>query len=350
MIYQGKLLALALGLSASIVVYAADSGPNPSNIRSIMDKSTELDKQIQVRQQQANADNSAAGAQYKIGFQDGYNKAVLDLVKTQLVSPDATPGAAANSGANASLPGPVKDYRHAMNWVLDSFQSVQKRDWEGAIKAASVAIVLNPWDSSPYINRSWAYAESGLIDQAIDDANTALKIDSDNALALNNRAYAMELAGRRAEAQGDYRAACDNSYKAACDTLTQFAKLEAKDLPNEINLLLAKSYSKFQQKDWRAVEQLSTKILLIDPNNATAYVNRAGARTELGNLVYAIEDSNKAIRIAPQLGIAYNNKGYAHERLGQPDQASHYYKRACRLGIEESCLDYERLSSALSSR
>jgi len=114
----------------------------------------------------------------------------------------------------------------------------------------------------------------------------------------------------------------------------------------KVQQLITHSFEKFRQGNWSAVEQLSNKILKIDPNNALAYVNRAGARTEMGLVYNALDDIEKAISINPRLGIAYNNKGYTLERMGDNKKAVIQYQKACQLGLQQSCKDFKRLTKS----
>ena len=107
------------------------------------------------------------------------------------------------------------------------------------------------------------------------------------------------------------------------------------------------NYQKFKEKDWRGVEDMSTKAINLDPGNAMAYVNRSGARAELGLLSTALDDCNRAIPLNPGLGIAHNNCGYTYELLGQKKQAEVAYQQACNLGYKKSCRDYFRLFNAV---
>jgi hypothetical protein len=50
------------------------------------------------------------------------------------------------------------------------------------------------------------------------------------------------------------------------------------------------------------------------------------------------------------MGVAYNNKGYALELMGQPGKAATEYETACYLGVQPSCADFERLTKQVSAR
>ena len=51
----------------------------------------------------------------------------------------------------------------------------------------------------------------------------------------------------------------------------------------------------------------------LDPQLALAYNNRGDAYRDLGRYQKAIQDYNEAIRLDPQLALAYNNRGDAYQ-------------------------------------
>ncbi len=337
------ILFFVFGFGFILTSAAEDASTQQNKIRNILldAKFTEMD--VQVDSKQANQVRDAESVQYKIGFKDGYQKAVDDLKKS--LNSGAVPVGASQM---AVAENPEKQKAKASKLVSTSFQNlVQDKDWDAAIKSATAAISLNPEDPVAYINRSWAYAEKNKLDEAISDANKAVALAPRNPMAYNNRAYAYELAGSLTKAKQDYKIACELKYQPACDTVAVFERALTGDTQKEVKELLNRSYQKFKKKDWKGVEEMSTKAIDIDPGNAMAYVNRAGARAELGLLSNALDDCNRAIQLNPGLGIAHNNCGYAYELLGQNKQAEVAYQQACNLGYKQSCRDYFRLFNSV---
>ena len=296
---------------------------------------------LDTKYKEMNADVKADGqgqantssVQYKIGYKEGYGKAVSDLKQVL-------------GEALGSVQAPqTGDHKSAQQWLSKSYQKLSKeRNWMEGVEAATVAISINPKLTAAYINRSWGYAEKGLLDEAIRDANKAVDLEPTNPLAFNNRAYAYELAGASSKAQQDYKVACDLNHQTACDVVIRMSSRSASQLQQQLAQFLDSSLEKFKQKNWQAVELISTKALRLDPDNLTAYMNRAAARAELGRYSNAIADCNQALKINPNSGVAHNNCGYAYERQGDRENARVAYGQACKLGIEQSCQDVQRLS------
>lgn len=405
MLKKGIFLNITI-LTGSIGVSAQELPIDPQRSEAILQKSQVIEQQVQQRQDQAQFEGEQASQQYETGFSDGYNKAIVDLVKSKLlnapslinipkqipppqpkvgevdtnsdisviVAPAAAIGAtssalttpAAMDSASASLPVQPVEASAAPalisapaqiepppqvsinNWLEQANSMLIEKNWNEAIIAASEAIALDPQTADSYIYRSWAYAEQGKTQQSIEDADKAIKLNPNSGLAYNNRAYAYELGGNLPAAKNDYTKACELEYQVACTTVAKIAEIEQKQQQASLAKLTGLSYDRFQQKDWYAVIDVTTQILQLDPSNTVAYVNRAGAYTELGEYEKALDDCNNALIIDPKMGIAYNNKGYVFELVGQLRQAALEYETACTLGVTPSCNDYKRLANQIS--
>ena len=105
--------------------------------------------------------------------------------------------------------------------VNQSRDRFEDRDWDGAIRSATAAVTLDPENEVAYTNRAGAYAEKGLVREAIDDCNKALSINPYYALAFNNRGYAMERDGQMNQALEDYDMSCRMGNELACKNLAR---------------------------------------------------------------------------------------------------------------------------------
>ena len=73
----------------------------------------------------------------------------------------------------------------------------------------------------------------------------------------------------------------------------------------------------FQARDHQLRIQGCSQIIQRDPNDATAYHNRAFARGLAGDVDNAIADYSRVIEIAPENASAYVNRGRAYANKGE---------------------------------
>jgi tetratricopeptide (TPR) repeat protein len=105
----------------------------------------------------------------------------------------------------------------AVNQLVNKSEaSFNRRDWDGAISAASGAIALDPKNEVAFTNRGGAYANKGKLREALQDCNTAIGINPYFPLAYNNRGYALELSGQIPQATLDYEMSCNMGNELGC--------------------------------------------------------------------------------------------------------------------------------------
>jgi S1-C subfamily serine protease/Flp pilus assembly protein TadD len=117
----------------------------------------------------------------------------------------------------AEIPRMVKD-------LLDeSLVCFKNGQMDRVIDITSKAIKLDPKNDIAYANRGGAYANKGLLLQAIDDCNTAIRINPDCGLAFNNKGFAHEQLGQTAEALLSYEISCNLGFKLGCKNQSRIA-------------------------------------------------------------------------------------------------------------------------------
>ena len=80
-----------------------------------------------------------------------------------------------------------------------------------------------------------------------------------------------------------------------------------------------------------AAIEACTAIILLDPQNDGALVNRGIAYRRHGDLARAIRDYNEAIRLNPGAADAFNNRGNAFRDLDDLERAMRDYDQAIKL-------------------
>ena len=78
------------------------------------------------------------------------------------------------------------------------------------------------------------------------------------------------------------------------------------------------------------------KAIRLMPNLAVAYNNRGNAKSNLGHHEEAVADYDEAIRLKPDDAKAYNNRGNAKDNLGRHEEALADYDEAIRLEPDDA--------------
>jgi tetratricopeptide (TPR) repeat protein len=230
--------------------------------------------------------------------------------------------------------------KESLQWYEKSYQNVVKQQWAEAIRTSSAAIAINPNLAPAYVNRAWAYIETGLFNKAIEDCNKAIELEKNNAAAFNNRGLAYSKLGEDKEAIMNYRRACEMGVDVACDNF----KEKVGYFPSEeMNFLLNKSVEGLSAGNYGLVIDFSTNALEIEQNNEHFLSIRCDAKANLGLFDEAEKDCLQAIKINPDFFMAYNNYGFVLEKKGAGMLAIIYYEISCRLGSNLGCENNKRL-------
>jgi len=104
-----------------------------------------------------------------------------------------------------------------------------------------------------------------------------------------------------------------------------------------------KSLGFLKEQQWDAAATAATHAIALDPGQPAPYSNRAWALIEKGDFQKALADIDMALIISPRFVQAINNKGLLQECLGHRNLAVDSYRRACRLGFDLSCRNFEKI-------
>lgn len=223
-----------------------------------------------------------------------------------------------------------KVHPDAAAWVKKSGKMLQEKNWSEAVRMASAAISIDPFYTDAYALRSWAYLECGFLDKALADAEQALQLDPENALALNNRALCDLRGGHAVRAGKDLHKACLLDLEAGCDNLSRVT-----------DYYLRKAEEAFRKHDWDGVIKYTSEI----PENEVAISVRCGAYANKMQFEKAMTDCDAAIKMNPNSASAYNNKGYTLELIGKKKDAALNYEFACNLKSPLGCANLKRLTA-----
>lgn len=216
------------------------------------------------------------------------------------------------------------------SWVM-----VKQKNWSEIIRMTSAAISIDPFYSDAYALRSWAYLEKGFRENALADAQEAVRLDPENTFALNNRGSWYSSNGNFMRAKEDFKKACQGGLEIGCSNLLLI-----------IDDCLKKAEEAFYKKNWDSVIKHTSEIA----ENEIALSVRGAAYANKEQFEAAITDCNTAIKMNPHLALAYNNKGYTLELMGKKKEAALNYEFACNLNMPLGCSNLKKINQPHQSQ
>lgn len=202
--------------------------------------------------------------------------------------------------ADKPNPTDARTYYHRGNDLYEA------GNYEKAIEAYNMAIILNPTFSEAYFNRGLCHYNLKNFDKGIEDYSKSADLDPKNPVIYNNRGDAYYRKQVFDKAIADYDRALD---------------LNPKYLKAFYNRGLAYAC---QQDYEKAVEDFS-EVIKINPSFAEAYHIRGLAYDYLNQLDKAIADYDKAIELNPNFTEAINHRDIAKGKQsggGGPDNTA----------------------------
>ena len=247
-------------------------------------------------------------------------------------------------------------------WISRSSILEKKKDLAGAVESLNRVIELRPNDVYALVKKGMIFAELGRFDEAQYFLDMALLTEPDNVDVLRVRRDIGAAAGnaRGAEEAALKIIALNPANEEAVASAVRILLLEGKDdaaadlidkalrtEPNSIPLLLTKKEFCLSRDEHRAVIDVCSRILAIQPDNTIV-------RNDLAEAYSAIGDVNAASRLYPELGpggdVAEQIYHEAHKVQKQkvPETIKRYAERVLRRAyISKLTLNDPDLVSAL---
>jgi|GEM_PF-5244891 len=173
---------------------------------------------------------------------------------------------------------------------------------QNALQDYQTAIKLNSKSEKGFLGRGHILIRLGDYPNAINDLNKVIKFNPRNAFAYHYRGLALFRSGDERGAKKDY----DRAIKLKPDFSQAY---------NDRGFLLY-----FSGNTNQALQDY-TQAINYQPDYADAYYNRGNIYSDLGRFEEAIADYNNAIRCNPKLALAYGNRGIAYYELDQVEEA-----------------------------
>jgi tetratricopeptide (TPR) repeat protein len=186
------------------------------------------------------------------------------------------------------------------------------RDAAPVVRTASYGAGKPPQTPGRFLDRGITFASRGEYGMAIADFTQAINLDPDMQAAWMLR-------GRALYASVSRVTGVDENFSGVS---TEFVSGAA--VTEEKKAVYDRAIADF------------TQAIRLDPDSASAYIERGGAYDAKGYHDQAIADYSQAIRLAPDYYSAYSVRGLAYSEKGDYDRAIADYSQAIRLNPDYS--------------
>jgi len=202
-----------------------------------------------------------------------------------------------------------------------------------------------------YNNRGAAFLEKGQLDRAIEDFTASIAVDSNRADVYLNRGRALMQTGRHVNAVEDFGRAL--SLKPDYDTYTYrgMALKELGEYESAVSDYTAAihlaplSFEAFNNRGvaYKHLGRLDDAVadygraIGLNPSFYLAYCNRGIVLAAMGRHEDAVRDYTRAISLKPDLGRAYLDRANLFQKTGNHDLALRDFQLACTLGEDAGC-------------
>jgi tetratricopeptide (TPR) repeat protein len=219
------------------------------------------------------------------------------------------------------------------------------RQFDAAIEDYNTALKVDPANVTALVNRAVAWADKNQVERALADVDQALRIDPQSAAALFLRGTILAEAGQFNKAAADlseclrispdHAAAYRNRSGLWLET-HEFDRAFAD--ANRATELNAKNAAAFSNRGAALIGQGKVDAAFddfneaarLDPNDHQVYINRANAWCHKGDFQQAIADLSTALKLHPDANT-YNLRGHARAEAGDIDKAIADYTAALKL-------------------
>jgi len=203
---------------------------------------------------------------------------------------------------------------------------------EEALQILNWAIERVPGHAGLYNERGWLYFEDlEEYDLAISDFSMAIEIHPDGPYNYFFRGYAYQELGQVDEARSDFEKVLeitgnDPSFEEHSFVVQWLAENEQAGVTEndrqDAEFLRASGWSYFDEGNFEAAKKAFDEAIDLNPEEWSAWWGRAVVYRQYGEYETAIQDLGEAIKLAPDLGGLYIDRGWLYfQQFGDISQA-----------------------------
>ena len=230
---------------------------------------------------------------------------------------------------DGDVTGAIADADRAIQWSPDAPEGYLKRgvyrlhdnQLQASLEDFNEAIRRQPAKPKTecYIQRCEALQRMGRWQDAVDDAGTAIRLDSASSQSLNCRAYARAL--------GNAAGALDSSeVTAGLDDIQRALEMEGQEVPAYLD---TRGYLRYLKGDYQSA--------MIDMQRAIEITQAQSQRVSSpwGTHFISAESRASILRsLDENLAVMYHHRGLIHEKLGNAAQAKADLAKGDELGFD----------------
>jgi len=194
------------------------------------------------------------------------------------------------------------------------------------------AIELKADNPSDFFNRGYSKMQTGGYRQAIDDFSRAANLDPSYAPIFSNRGYAYQNTGNYSQAISDYnRALALMPEKGETSYHHRYPDKQLNQVAEEFHpffIYYNRGLSYLAAGTYRQAIEDFSKAIEFGPRSAEAFVRRAMANQQLGEMERSLADYNHAIELDSRLAEARFGRGTWYEQSGKFSSAIADFSKA----------------------
>jgi len=248
--------------------------------------------------------------------QEQYERAIIDFKKVLTMGSSGTQ-AIYFKGTPVNQEGPLTVSQITTSHHLEAdiynflglcYQALNQHD--DAVEAWNMAISINPRDANYYVNRGLSYSAFNANQKAMADFKMALAIEPDHAIARFNLTNLLETSGGLGIAT--YDQLIENN-------------------PGFTSAYVNRAIAKLNEGDLQGAIEDYDMAITIDPHEIELYINRALALEKKGAWRDALADYNQALSLEPNSAKALRSRGRVLYKLERYELALKDLNQAMQL-------------------
>jgi tetratricopeptide (TPR) repeat protein len=209
-------------------------------------------------------------------------------------------------------------------------ESQKFTDFERAEKGLEIPAIDASFARS-YLFRGISYAAMNKNEEALNDLNTAVKINPKSGQAYYERGKLVWLSGKK------YEACCDIRMAMSLGDSMAKEMFDEKFCWNEAKLYYNDAVSKLKLNQFETAFELVQKSIQLCPDSISYYIARGRANSGMGKLDLGLNDFDKVIAVLPENADAYFGRGLTYYSKRKYQEAFDDFDKAVH--INESFAD-----------